>query len=32
MRAMMSGRLKLSDLGLAMRLQPKIQALFAKLV
>jgi putative sterol carrier protein len=29
-RAMMTGRMKLSDMGLAMRLQPKIQALFAK--
>jgi putative sterol carrier protein len=29
-RAMMSGRLKLSDLGLAMKLQPKIQSLFSK--
>jgi putative sterol carrier protein len=28
-RAMMSGRLKLSDMGLAMKLQPQIQALFA---
>ena len=27
-RAMMSGRLKLSDMGLAMRLQPQIQAIF----
>ena len=30
MRAMMTGRMKLSDMGLAMRLQPQIQALFAK--
>ncbi|THD68380.1 SCP2 sterol-binding domain-containing protein [Phenylobacterium sp.] len=29
-RAMMSGRLRLSDMGLAMRLQPKIQSLFSK--
>jgi putative sterol carrier protein len=29
-RAMMSGRMKLSDMGLAMRLQPQIQALFEK--
>jgi putative sterol carrier protein len=29
-RAMMTGRMKLSDMGLAMRLQPKIQALFRK--
>lgn len=29
-RAMMSGRLKLSDMGLAMKLQPKIQSLFSK--
>jgi len=32
MRAVMSGRMKLSDMGLAMRLQPQIQALFAKAV
>ncbi len=32
MRAMMTGRMKLSDMGLAMRLQPQIQALFAKAV
>ena len=32
MRAIMTGRLKLSDMGLAMTLQPKIQALFAKAV
>lgn len=31
MAAIMTGRLKLSDMGLAMSLQPKIQALFAKL-
>jgi putative sterol carrier protein len=31
MRAMMTGRLRLSDMGLALSLQPKIQALFAKL-
>ncbi|WP_414693890.1 SCP2 sterol-binding domain-containing protein [Phenylobacterium sp.] len=29
-RAMMSGRLKLSDMGLAMQLQPRIQAIFGK--
>jgi putative sterol carrier protein len=29
-RAMMSGRMKLSDMGLAMRMQPAIQALFEK--
>jgi putative sterol carrier protein len=29
-RAMMSGRLRLSDMGLAMKLQPKIQSLFSK--
>jgi putative sterol carrier protein len=29
-RAMMSGRLRLSDMGLAMRLRPKIQSLFSK--
>jgi putative sterol carrier protein len=29
-RAMMSGRMKLSDMGLALKLQPKIQALFGK--
>jgi putative sterol carrier protein len=29
-RAMMSGRLKLSDMALAMRLQPRIQALFER--
>lgn len=28
MRAMMTGRLKLSDMGLAIKLQPQIQALF----
>lgn len=28
MRAIMTGRLKLSDMGLAMKLQPRIQALF----
>jgi putative sterol carrier protein len=32
MRAVMSGRMRLSDMGLAMRLQPQIQALFAKAV
>jgi putative sterol carrier protein len=29
-RAMMTGRLRLSDMGLAMKLQPKIQSLFSK--
>jgi putative sterol carrier protein len=29
-RAMMTGRLKLSDMALAMRLQPQIRALFSK--
>ena len=29
MRAVMSGRLKLSDMGLAMKLMPQIQALLA---
>ena len=29
-RAMMSGRLKLSDMALAMKLRPAIQSLFAK--
>jgi putative sterol carrier protein len=29
-RAMMTGRLRLSDMALAMRLQPKIQFLFSK--
>jgi putative sterol carrier protein len=29
-RALMTGRLRLSDMALAMRLQPKIQSLFAK--
>jgi putative sterol carrier protein len=29
-RAMMTGRLRLSDMGLAMKLQPKIQALFSR--
>jgi len=29
-RAMMTGRLRLSDMGLAMKLQPKIQFLFSK--
>jgi putative sterol carrier protein len=27
---MMTGRLKLSDMGLAMKLQPKIQSLFSR--
>lgn len=31
MRAVMTGRLKASDMGLVMKLQPKIQALFAQL-
>jgi putative sterol carrier protein len=30
MRAVMTGRLKLSDMGLAMRLMPEVRALFAK--
>jgi len=29
-RAMMTGRLRLSDMGLALKLQPKIQSLFSK--
>jgi putative sterol carrier protein len=29
-RAMMTGRLRLSDMALAMKLQPKIQSLFSK--
>lgn len=29
-RAMMSGRLRLSDMGLAMKLQPRIQSLFSR--
>ncbi len=29
-RAMMTGRLKLSDMGVAMQLQPKLQALFSQ--
>jgi putative sterol carrier protein len=32
MRAIMTGRMKLSDMGLAMKLQPTIQTLFAKTV
>jgi len=32
MRAIMTGRMKLSDMGLAMRLQPAIQSLFSKAV
>lgn len=32
MRAMMTGRMRLSDLRLALSLQPKIQALFEKAV
>lgn len=31
-RAMMTGRMKLSDMGLAFRLQPQIQALFERAV
>jgi putative sterol carrier protein len=31
-RAMMTGRMKLSDMGLAMKMQPRIQRLFAKAV
>jgi len=29
-RAMMTGRMRISDLGLAMKLQPQIQSLFSK--
>ncbi len=29
-RAMMTGRLRVSDIGLAMKLQPRIQSLFAR--
>lgn len=32
MRAIMSGRMRLSDMGLAMQLQPAIQTLFARAV
>lgn len=32
MRAIMTGRMKLSDMGLAMKLQPQIQLLFADAV
>jgi len=32
MRAIMTGKLRLSDMGLAMSMQPAIQALFAKAV
>jgi putative sterol carrier protein len=32
MRALMTGRMKLSDMGLAMKLQPAIQTLFANAV
>jgi putative sterol carrier protein len=32
MRAIMTGRMRLSDMGLAMKLQPAIQTLFAKSV
>lgn len=31
-RAMMTGKLKLSDMGLAMKLQPTLQTLFSKAV
>jgi putative sterol carrier protein len=31
-RAMMTGRMKLSDMGLALSLQPRIQLLFSKAV
>lgn len=31
MKAIMTGRLKMSDMGLALSLQPKIQALFSRL-
>ena len=30
MTAVMSGRLRLSDMGLAMQMQPKLQALFSR--
>lgn len=30
MRAIMTGRMRISDMGLAMKLQPQIQALFSK--
>lgn len=30
MRAMMSGRMRISDMALAMKLQPQIQSLFSK--
>jgi putative sterol carrier protein len=30
MRAMMSGRMRISDMALAMKLQPQIQTLFSK--
>jgi putative sterol carrier protein len=32
MRAVMTGRMRLSDMGLAMSLGPRIQTLFAKIV
>ena len=32
MRAVMTGRMRLSDMGLAMSLQPQIQALFSRAV
>jgi len=32
MRAVMTGRMRLSDMGLAFSLQPKIQALFERVV
>jgi putative sterol carrier protein len=31
MSAVMTGKLKLSDMGLAMQMQPKLQALFGKM-
>jgi putative sterol carrier protein len=31
MKAIMTGRLRMSDMGLALSLQPKIQALFSRL-
>ena len=30
MTAVMTGRMKLSDMGMAMQLQPKLQALFSR--
>jgi putative sterol carrier protein len=32
MRAVMTGRLKLSDMGLAMQLMPQVRALFERAV